>query len=669
MKALARRETLALLLGAVCIALPHRVAAQTFTLDPQSTSLAAIPATAGTLLAPAAFKIPAASAPVIGFTNAQLGLLPGDVIDAVTFGNDGAPGSTLTFTVSRSSTGAGAGPKTPDVFSEGNAVPPGTQRDAAGSLFTTADPACAVVAPFNTQIVDGNGAALAGPPLTCYPTLGLGLAELLAAPGPPLNDAIAAFEWSLPGTAVSTGMAFSLAPGSPTLTPGNNPLLPAGAQPGDVIVSFPSNPPTPPALGVFVSPTELGLISGAPACAPPACDDIDALSVNTAGPILTFRFSLAPGSPSLGACGYSPADILGGVPPLTACAPPFLTASAIGLAVADNVTGLEFFTNPCPVAPGSGSDPDGDGVGLCDTCPTVFNPGTQADDFDSDGTPDACDPCTDTDGDGFGNRGFPGTCSTTPDLCPNTAGPNVDSDGDGVADECDNCDAVVNPSQTDSDSDGIGNACDICASGPDTPDTDGDLIPDACDPCSGGVGMLKAQVKLGKLQSGPNTNQLQLQGTLLFPATTLPLPPLDVINKGMHVRLDDLGNGAVLLDYVIPAGPVPQCGPKDGWKTNSALTSQKYLNKTNQDPTAACAAGSAVGITGAQAQDKTAKLKGATFKVKGKNGNYGPAVGPVRLTVVLGGTAEGAGGQCSQLIFPPANCVLSGGGKTLKCKQ
>ncbi|MEQ1719268.1 MAG: ABC transporter permease subunit, partial [Hyphomicrobium sp.] len=49
--------------------------------------------------------------------------------------------------------------------------------------------------------------------------------------------------------------------------------------------------------------------------------------------ILTFTFSLAPGSPSRGACGYSPADILGGVPPLTACAPPVLTAGAIGLAV------------------------------------------------------------------------------------------------------------------------------------------------------------------------------------------------------------------------------------------------------------------------------------------------------------------------------------------------
>ena len=670
MKALARRETLALLIAAAFIASPHRVAAQTFALDASSTSLATIPATAGDLLAPAGFKIPAAAAPVVGYTAAQLGLLPGDVIDALTFGNDGAPGGTLTFTVSRSSTSAAGGTKTPNVFTEVSAVPGGVQQDASGSLFSAIDPACAVGAGLNTQIVDGNGAALAGPPLTCYPTLGMGLAELRPTPGPPFNDAIHDFDWSAPGTGLPIGMGFSLAPGSPTLTPGTNPLLPSGAEPGDILVAFPANAPMPGALGIVINAAALGLISGGSGCAPPACDDIDALAAAPSGSSFAFLFSLAPGSPSLTACGYSAADVLGGVvPPLAACAPAFRTATAIGLVAGDNVTGLESYPNPCPVAPGSGSDPDGDGIGLCDSCPTVFNP-AQTDDADGDAIPDACDACTDSDGDGLGNPGFPGACGV--DLCPFAAGPNTDTDGDGFGDVCDSCPTIANASQADADHDNVGDACDVCPSGPDTPDTDGDLIPDACDPCNGGVTMTKAQVKLGKLLSGPNAMQMQAQATLMFPGTTLPLPPLDVINpaKGMRVRVDDLGNGnAVLLDYTVPGGAVPQCGPKDGWKTNSKLTSQKYLNKTNQDPTATCATGSALGITGAQAQDKTAASKGATFKVKGKNGTYGPAVGPVRLTVVLGGAAEAAGGQCAQFTFPAANCALSGGGKTLKCKQ
>lgn len=61
-------------------------------------------------------------------------------------------------------------------------------------------------------------------------------------------------------------------------------------------------------------------------------------------------------------------------------------------------------------------------------------------DADADGVFDACDPCTDTDGDGFGNPGFASnTCAT------------------------DNCPTAANPSQADRDSDGVGNACDCLA--------------------------------------------------------------------------------------------------------------------------------------------------------------------------------------------------------------
>jgi len=91
----------------------------------------------------------------------------------------------------------------------------------------------------------------------------------------------------------------------------------------------------------------------------------------------------------------------------------------------------------CPSDPNPAqADPDGDGLGsVCDNCPDDFNSGQ--DDTDGDGIGSACDTCTDTDGDGFGNPGFP------VNTCPE-----------------DNCPTMSNPGQEDGDMDGIGDICD-----------------------------------------------------------------------------------------------------------------------------------------------------------------------------------------------------------------
>jgi hypothetical protein len=506
------------------------------------------------------------------------------------------------------------------------------------------------------------------------------------------------------------------------LTPGANPNFAAGAEPGDLLFAFPGPPAT---YGMFAPAAANGLISGGPGCAPPACDDIDAVAFGGSA-----IFSLAAGSPTLPLIPGGPADVLGlfsGSPPVV-----FLPAPALGLGPADDVKGLEVLGNPCPVAPAL-DPPDADGVAPCDNCPGMFNPGQEDSDFDGAG--DTCDPCTDTDGDGFGNPGFPGFCPV--DFCPFTPGPNADGDGDGIGDICDNCIAIPNPDQLDGDFDSIGNACDTCTdidgdgfgilgdvcgvdncpfifdpaqtdgdgdtvgdvcdncvavanpgqqdvdadffgdacdncpidANPGQGDGDGDLIGDACDICTAGVGMTKAQLKLNKLLAPAADDQLQAQGDLGFLGLSLPIPPLSVHLLGMRLQIVDIGNGStVLLDHTIAGGVVPNaCGLKDGWKANTPLTSEKFATKTNSIPPL-CLPGSALGIVQAQAQDKTAKLKGGKFKVKGKNGTYAPAIGPFRMTVVLGGPAESAGGQCAQHTFPAPNCVTVGGGKQIKCK-
>jgi len=70
-------------------------------------------------------------------------------------------------------------------------------------------------------------------------------------------------------------------------------------------------------------------------------------------------------------------------------------------------------------------------------------------DTDGDGVWDVCDTCTDTDGDGFGDPGFPAnTCpldgcpadpvKSVPGAC-GCGTPDTDTDGDGIADCIDNC--------------------------------------------------------------------------------------------------------------------------------------------------------------------------------------------------------------------------------------
>jgi hypothetical protein len=161
----------------------------------------------------------------------------------------------------------------------------------------------------------------------------------------------------------------------------------------------------------------------------------------------------------------------------------------------------------------------------------------------------ATGPCQDSDGDGYGDPGYPSNACPE-DNCPDDPNPDqIDSDQDGVGDTCDNCPDSTNADQADIDSDGVGNVCDNCPDihNPDQSDSDGNGTGDAC------------EWICGDANSDRNVNMLDILYLIAYLYKGGPAPETpeaaDVNNDTSIDMLDIL----YLIGYLYKGGAEPTC--------------------------------------------------------------------------------------------------------------
>jgi len=281
--------------------------------------------------------------PFVSIPAAAIGLLPGDEIDALSFGNDPIGGlHQLTFSVDTFAIGIpasgvafevtiGTAPSAPIPF----AIP--KPPEAAGDIFqqtgTLPGPCTNVLAPAGSGYGAGTGTGDESNATWATP----------AGVIPPADD-LDALEYSDPVVPPPGGVYFSLAPGSPSLplipaTPGDILWSPLGGGPVVIAALFGVGPATDVALGIPGANLDaLNLVAMVPGVIAPG-----PVGASPCGPAMGTHLAeysiAAPGAFPPGAVLVRIGPVLAGVK---------VGPAGLGLTPADNLDALEAVVMPPP---------------------------------------------------------------------------------------------------------------------------------------------------------------------------------------------------------------------------------------------------------------------------------------------------------------------------------
>jgi hypothetical protein len=287
--------------------------------------------------------------PVVAIAAGAIGLVPGDEIDALSWGDDPIAGAhDLTFSVAVGALGAlGSGVAgevalgTPPSAPVPLAIP--KPPEAAGDLFIQAGsftgPCTNVLAPAGLGYGAGSGTGDEFNATWVTPAV-------LPAP----DDDLDAFDYTDPATPPPGGVYFSLAPGSPSLivlgaTAGDILWSPLGGGPPVIAVLLGVGPATDVALGIAGANLDaLNLVAAGPGLIAAGPVGPSSCSPAPAGTHVV-EYSVAPGGP------FAPSDVLVRMGPALAAIK--VPAPGLGLLPTDDLDALEAFL-PLPKVPTAG---------------------------------------------------------------------------------------------------------------------------------------------------------------------------------------------------------------------------------------------------------------------------------------------------------------------------